>query len=534
MQLCSILILSIVDINMYNNDPYHLRKYIRFLHEDNYTGINTNFSIINEGFIVGDTLNEKFPISRSKLDCMKLCARDYTCTGITHNSKMELCWAFKKNRVILKASVKDRKYTQTLTKSHISTDNLLEKQNYDMQWNLFWKNREFRRTDRANIYFECHDHFNIISNNMKILDTNNLDMCKSACLDTVGCSGIVFNDNNKCFLKESTNLKEQDGCCNTQMCLMKYKDISNLKIDMVISHFAENLMWLSNELFSQLNLKFYRIFIYHHENKPDNYPSYIENLKNIKIIRIPNRGLEASSYLYHILTHYDAFADWTLFTQADQPTFGYEGLQEGGGHFMAGSKISDYLIPRPSGSYFMYTMGMNIQSLAQSVRLAYVENNDKEPGKENACPIDSAYWSSWWSLGWFKRHLLKKLHFERTYDPLDDHILQFMSDYADPYHRNYHGVSVVFSQGARFSASKDALRKNPLKFYKNLYEKMNTWESPSGPYFMEWLWQIMIINMTDSCNNLPNTFEAKSLQEAKEELLKTNRNTRRKFRSSIF
>ena len=41
-------------------------------------------------------------------------------------------------------------------------------------------------------------------------------------------------------------------------------------------------------------------------------------------ITLPNVGRESHTYLHHIISRYDSLADWTVFSQAGQPSFGCE------------------------------------------------------------------------------------------------------------------------------------------------------------------------------------------------------------------
>ena len=60
--------------------------------------------------------------------------------------------------------------------------------------------------------------------------------------------------------------------------------------------------------------------------------------------------------------------------QADPPTFGYVGLHRGGGHMMSGVNLSDYLIVRPSGTYFMYTGAVQLPDGGQATRSEYTRD----------------------------------------------------------------------------------------------------------------------------------------------------------------
>jgi hypothetical protein len=67
---------------------------------------------------------------------------------------------------------------------------------------------------------------------------------------------------------------------------------------MVVAKYHENIDWLDNVNFSKI--------IYNKSSNLD--PTYV-NLDNV--------GLEAHTYLHHIITRWDDLADFTIFTQAD-------------------------------------------------------------------------------------------------------------------------------------------------------------------------------------------------------------------------
>ncbi len=63
------------------------------------------------------------------------------------------------------------------------------------------------------------------------------------------------------------------------------------------------------------------------------------------MIQLPNVGRETHTYLHHIVSRYDSLADWTVFSQAAEPSFGYKGHGLGGGHLLSGSSFTKYIKP---------------------------------------------------------------------------------------------------------------------------------------------------------------------------------------------
>lgn len=43
------------------------------------------------------------------------------------------------------------------------------------------------------------------------------------------------------------------------------------------------------------------------------------------------------------MDNYDQLADWTVFSQAEKPTYGYRGHRLGGGHMMRNVQFKDYV-----------------------------------------------------------------------------------------------------------------------------------------------------------------------------------------------
>merc|ERR1719248_86361 len=79
--------------------------------------------------------------------------------------------------------------------------------------------------------------------------------------------------------------------------------------------------------------------------------------------QLPNVGRESHTYLHHIVDNYENLANWTVFTQAGEPSFGYKGHRSGGGHLLAGDDFANYLTPHPSGARFVYTSAVHLPSM---------------------------------------------------------------------------------------------------------------------------------------------------------------------------
>jgi hypothetical protein len=84
----------------------------------------------------------------------------------------------------------------------------------------------------------------------------------------------------------------------------------NNNIQLVVSRYRENLDWI-NELPNNLLSD---IIVYNKDEDID------LNIKNSKIIKLPNHGRESHSYLYHVINNYDNLADLIFFLPGSAKT----------------------------------------------------------------------------------------------------------------------------------------------------------------------------------------------------------------------
>ena len=85
---------------------------------------------------------------------------------------------------------------------------------------------------------------------------------------------------------------------------------------------------------------------------------------------LPNVGRESHTYLHHIVSNYDSLADWTVFSQAAAPSFGYKGHRSGGGHLAGGVTFDDYLVPREA-TFFVHTAAVRLPETVSSLRMSF-------------------------------------------------------------------------------------------------------------------------------------------------------------------
>merc|ERR1719463_1003814 len=80
-------------------------------------------------------------------------------------------------------------------------------------------------------------------------------------------------------------------------------------VEVVLAHYEEDLSWIKAYEGSGATFTVY--------SKSQNPPEIATAL--------PNVGRESQTYLHHIVNNYDDLADWTVFSQAVAPTWGYHG-----------------------------------------------------------------------------------------------------------------------------------------------------------------------------------------------------------------
>ena len=330
----------------------------------------------------------------SERECLEICARTPDCNHITIDKVGRRCIA----------------YTRVL-----GTMRLFRHKREDRSWitcarrNYHWTHPPTLSTAKSS-RFECVPG-NSHSGVLRYLGNATLQACKRTCLSAPGCGTLVHKQDGRCWLKETPAVALSHGpdkhgtvTCALQRVAQTRTPLgeSSMRglngesdvpvsagepsIDVVVAHRSEPLHWVGEVL--QAAPQQTRFLVYQHVD-PEESPSRPAGLpKSAAVVRTPNRGLEAASFLQHIVSNYDSLADWTCFTQADRPTFGYGGLHEGGGHMMKGVKFADYLVVRPSGSFFMYTGAVVLPGLGQSSRSAYTQSTAvfERRTSHSACP----------------------------------------------------------------------------------------------------------------------------------------------------
>ena len=234
-------------------------------------------------------------------------------------------------------------------------------------------------------------------------------------------------------------------------------------VEVVISRFDEELSWVDG-LHQQA-----KITVYDKSDRPTPGSIHLHNV-----------GREGHTYLSHIVSRYDTLADWTVFTQAAQPSFGYKGHRSGGGHLNEGIAFADYLAPRPH-SFFIDTAAFDTAAFASSLRLSYTYD-DAVLASKNVCPARDE-WSEWWDMGWFKDYVHDKVRAQNGTG-----VLAFYNNLVRPEAPPVEAVQLSFPQGARFAVSASAIRAHPKVYYEALLETVSHSADPWAGYYLEWMW----------------------------------------------
>ena len=204
-------------------------------------------------------------------------------------------------------------------------------------------------------------------------------------------------------------------------------------IDVVLAHYDEDISWISKEA-AITGYNKARVHVYHKGAAGDAVKklsdALLPSVPAAKVVSLPNVGRESHTYLSHIVDNYDSLADWTVFSQAGEPSFGYKGHRDGGGHLVSGHSFAEYMHPNDEGSLFMFTGAVHLtRSLQHKDAFSHVLRSDycihdakltSTPSiSDGTCPAREWGWSRWWELGWFKGYLTDKINSQRGELPLD-------------------------------------------------------------------------------------------------------------------
>ena len=202
-------------------------------------------------------------------------------------------------------------------------------------------------------------------------------------------------------------------------------------------------------------------------------------------ISLPNVGRESHTFLYHIVKNYDSLADWTVFTQAAAPSFGFRANNHDSGHMCSGVTWDNYITPFPNGEdwYMVQTVATRFPEVAHSDRFDMMFQIENSSGA--TCPADvQKGWSKWWTE---PDHPLIQKQLTQTEPFLPP--VEFYNTYISPdVEYFYAGFTLSFANGGRFAVSRDRILRRPQKYYKNLLRELSKSVNPIEGYYMETMW----------------------------------------------
>eukprot|EP00928_Gymnodinium_smaydae_P062653 TRINITY_DN4646_c0_g1_i1.p1 TRINITY_DN4646_c0_g1~~TRINITY_DN4646_c0_g1_i1.p1 ORF type:complete len:702 (-),score=97.77 TRINITY_DN4646_c0_g1_i1:121-2226(-) len=218
-------------------------------------------------------------------------------------------------------------------------------------------------------------------------------------------------------------------------------------------------------------------------------------------VRLPNVGREGHTYLHHIVENYDNLADWTVFSQAGEPTLGYMGHRLGGGHMLPGVTFHDYVLQHSKtglaeedGFFAVFTSAMHVPSASVSIRTsyAYADTMEQSRAHQTRCPSKefSDGFEPWINLGWFEDHVSKKCSEREGFQNLSAFVATYLQDHVQA--EMPEGGVIYYAQGARFAASKERIRARPKEFYERLLLVTGSDNDSCENYLNEWLWYYII------------------------------------------
>jgi len=287
-------------------------------------------------------------------------------------------------------------------------------------------------------------------------------------------------------------------------CMVLSSRVRASSVEVVVAHHREDLSWLSR-LPEDLRIRIYTKGSQLESNQPPH--------SGISQQQLPNLGRESHTYISHIVTNYEHLADWTVFTQGGEPSFGYKGHRAGGGHLLAGDDFANYLTPHSSGSRFVYTSAVHLPSMNHVLRAAYCINDELlEGGAVRTCPRHASQWTPWWDIGDFHGYISSKVESQHG-----EGIIDFYHKYINPAHTGDE-VTVFFPQGARFAVSREIIQRRPKAHYEQLLRTLSGDIDPYAGYFMEWLWSEFFLGHQEPCT-LPARVAPVSHGEAMDSLV---------------
>jgi hypothetical protein len=204
------------------------------------------------------------------------------------------------------------------------------------------------------------------------------------------------------------------------------------------------------------------------------------------------------------VNNYDNLAEWTVFTQGETPNWGYRGHRHGGGHMMRNPRFQDVVEAHKRRAeepeFFVFTSAISLTAGSQApnrlwtaFRTGWGVGYDPAGKKVGMCPnVDAPY--DGWPINWLYSKdwlgMVERLFNQQPHSDIRKFDLK--ATIPELFDIKPAEGTVYFSQGARFAASREAIRRRPKAYYQRLFELTDVGKDPWIGYVMEWVWYYML------------------------------------------
>eukprot|EP00469_Lotharella_globosa_P010073 CAMPEP_0167778350 /NCGR_PEP_ID=MMETSP0111_2-20121227/4204_1 /TAXON_ID=91324 /ORGANISM="Lotharella globosa, Strain CCCM811" /LENGTH=337 /DNA_ID=CAMNT_0007668643 /DNA_START=14 /DNA_END=1027 /DNA_ORIENTATION=- len=252
---------------------------------------------------------------------------------------------------------------------------------------------------------------------------------------------------------------------------MKYEGSEESKfhdVEVVLAHYDEDLTWVSEAR----NL--HPSIVYTTYSKSDQPPKGTIHIRNV--------GRESHTFLYHIVKNYDQLSDWTVFSQAASPGWGFTAQDHESGHMCSGVTWNDYIERKPGMDWYeVQTVATKYPEIWHSDRFDMMFQNRSSKGE--ICPQDSERgWGGWWTE---KDHPTISFR-ESQPDALGP--VEFYNEHVAAGNKTFKSFTLNYANGGRFAVARERILLRPRKYYENLLVQLSKSISPIEGYYMEAMW----------------------------------------------
>jgi hypothetical protein len=212
-----------------------------------------------------------------------------------------------------------------------------------------------------------------------------------------------------------------------------------MTVRVVLARYREPVAWAA-----QLASRDVEVLVYNHGRPLAVLPPGVEE------VHLANVGREAGCYLTHIVSYYDDLADWTVFSQADPA----DHLRVRG---VGDLDFRTLLTPRPGLAGFVLLLGLREWDRGGLLRHwgPWLEKYNSQAMRH----------SPWSFRAWMRR---------------------------------FAGVDIdargalAYFPGAIFGASREVIRRRPLRLWQDLLSQVQDHRDPEEAYYLERAWPYLL------------------------------------------